>query len=696
MPAAYEKRRQTRPKRALSVDVYTLALERAANTLASFDHVAVGFSGGKDSTAVLNVTREVAHSDPRFARHLPLRFIFWDEEAIPVETEQYVRRMFSCDDIAGEWYCLPVKHRNACSRKSPWWWPWAPEAEAKWCRPLPPEAITGLPGFPVWPPEARLSIPDANGLFMPPRLGNCALLMGIRAQESLTRLRAVTRRPVENYLIKLDGGTCQGNIWKSYPVYDWTTEDVWTAPAKFGWDYNCNVHESPIWMADFSFKPIGEVRPGDEIIGWEPAAGRRAAQGTQRNQLARATVIATHKRHSKVVKVTMESGRTIRCTPDHLWMHYRCGHSRPDGAGGSTTAFAPPGVGHNLCHIVDVPDPTVPDPRAAAWLGGIYDGEGCGDRIYQSPHHNPEVYAAIEEALNKLDIPYAQLNGRSAAQHGFRVANGRAGLVKFLNMVQPVKRVGGQTDQVILGGRFRTPDKIVAIEDAGEADVYALTTTTGNYVCWGYASKNSAYDRMEMAGVPASLQRCSPAFGEEPLQKLHTYASCFPDVWGPMTERVPGVGAAARYALTELYCYRDRPQKPAGMPWPEFVMHYARQFRPQDTRFIADRLREEIRLHYRKVTQPISETAPHPATGVSWDFLLMLAMRGDFKSRKQAGARVQNDDQGQPLPRFWHRYARELAGIIDAGRFADLAYPGPQPADPWALVPAYALEEAPA
>jgi predicted phosphoadenosine phosphosulfate sulfurtransferase len=444
MPEAYERRRQTRPKVALGTDVYTLALERAANTFASFDHVAVAFSGGKDSTAVVNIAREVVHSDPRFARHLPLRVIFWDEEAIPSETEQYVRRMFSSDDIAGEWYCLPVKHRNACSRKSPWWWPWAPEAEAKWCRPMPPEAITELPGFSVWPPEARLSIPDANGLFMPPRLGNCALMMGIRAQESLTRLRAVSRRPVENYLIKLDGGTCQGNIWKSYPVYDWTTEDVWTAPALKGWDYN------------------------------------------------------------------------------------------------------------------------------------------------------------------------------------------------------------------------------------------------------------AAYDRMEMAGVPASLQRCSPAFGEEPLQKLHTYASCFPDVWGPMTERVPGVGAAARYALTELYCYRDRPEKPAGMPWPEFVMHYASQFRPQDTRFIADRLREEIRLHYRKVTQPISETAPHPATGVSWDFLLMLAMRGDFKSRKQAGARVQNDDQGQPLPRFWHRYARELAGIIEAGRFADLAYPGPQPADPWALVPAYAREEMPA
>jgi predicted phosphoadenosine phosphosulfate sulfurtransferase len=429
------------PQLGLDQDVYTLALERTANTFSTFDHVAVMFSGGKDSTVVLNLALEVAHSDPRFARHLPLRTIFFDEEAIPAETEEYVRRTFARDDIAGEWYCIPLKHRNACSRTSPWWWPWAPEAEDLWCRPLPPEAITQVAGFPVFPPEDRLSNPDANGLFFPPALGNCAILMGIRAQESLTRRRAVTRKRGENYLNKFDEGTSRGNIWKSYPVYDWTHQDVWTAPAVRHWDYN------------------------------------------------------------------------------------------------------------------------------------------------------------------------------------------------------------------------------------------------------------AAYDRMEMAGVAVGTQRCSPAFGEEPLQKLHTYAACFPEVWNKMTGRVPGVGAAARYALTELYCYRDRPGKPDGMPWPDFILHYAAKFRPKDTRFIATRIRNEIKVHYQRTRDPIADTAPHPMTGISWDFLLMLAMRGDFKGRKQPGGRIQNDSLHRPEPRYWRRYAAELAQIISGGRFAELAYPGAQPADPWALVPGYARDD---
>src|SRR5690606_2528221 len=28
------------------------------------------------------------------------------------------------------------------------------------------------------------------------------------------------------------------SVWNAYPIYDWKTEDVWTANGRFGWDYN--------------------------------------------------------------------------------------------------------------------------------------------------------------------------------------------------------------------------------------------------------------------------------------------------------------------------------------------------------------------------------------------------------------------------------------------------------------------------
>src|SRR4029077_1934875 len=108
---------------------------------------------------------------------LPLRVYFFDEEAIPLQTEAYARRVSQRPDVAFEWYCLPVRHRNACSRQSPWWSPWDPACPELWVRPMPPEGITQLAGFRTdGEPRDRLSIPDTNGLLcLPERYGTVGL-----------------------------------------------------------------------------------------------------------------------------------------------------------------------------------------------------------------------------------------------------------------------------------------------------------------------------------------------------------------------------------------------------------------------------------------------------------------------------------------------------------------------------------------
>jgi predicted phosphoadenosine phosphosulfate sulfurtransferase len=431
------------PRRPYGTDVWTAGLERTAELMSAFDKVIVAFSGGKDSTAALQVALEVAHSDPKFERHLPLRAVFWDEEAIPYETEQYVRRVTQRGDVALEWMCVPVQHRNACSRKHPYWWPWAPEAEDLWCRPLPPEAIQTIPGFKLWPQEARYTIPVANGLLCNPEDGNTAMILGIRAAESLVRNAAVSSKTVDNWIVPYTGETTRGGVWKAYPVYDWSDQDVWTAPAKFGWDYN------------------------------------------------------------------------------------------------------------------------------------------------------------------------------------------------------------------------------------------------------------RAYDLQELAGRSARQQRCSPAFGEEPLQQLHVWATAFPDVWDKMVDRVPGVGAAYRYALTELWGNGSRPEKPDWCTWPQFVEYYLHKFDPPVTRRVAARLAGFIKMHYRKTAHPILPHGRHPETGLDWDFILRVAMRGDFKERNQPNQRSSLDGQGRRPVGDWKRYAAELQRCLDAGVTPeDIGWPLPRlPQDPWALLPDYAREE---
>ena len=80
-PAPFTEIKGRRLKKSpVDENVWELAVQRARQLYEQFDHVAVSFSGGKDSTATLHAMLAAAHEKPE--ERLPLRVIFWDEECI--------------------------------------------------------------------------------------------------------------------------------------------------------------------------------------------------------------------------------------------------------------------------------------------------------------------------------------------------------------------------------------------------------------------------------------------------------------------------------------------------------------------------------------------------------------------------------------------------------------------------------------
>lgn len=215
-----------RKKQYRSQDVWEAARDRVRYLYKRFDKIVLSFSGGKDSTSVLHVALSVAAELGK----LPLKVYFVDEEAIDPETIAYVGRVRSRPDVSLDWFCLPIKHRNACSIREPFWTCWSPADRDRWVRPMPEWAITTHPAF-----EIGMDYQEWMKQAFRPEEGTVCVLTGIRTQESMRRYQVIARKANDCFVTT---SADNRNTYRAHPIYDWSTEDVWTLIHKFGFDYN--------------------------------------------------------------------------------------------------------------------------------------------------------------------------------------------------------------------------------------------------------------------------------------------------------------------------------------------------------------------------------------------------------------------------------------------------------------------------
>lgn len=246
--------------------------------------------------------------------------------------------------------------------------------------------------------------------------------------------------------------------------------------------FSCNPAEAPILMEDWTTKNICDVKEGEFVIGWE------LGEGNTKRKILKSKVLKVQSRNAHVVKVYLESGKIIRCTHDHQWFTNRNDISH--------APYLPAKVGRPLFQVYDHYLPEVPDAllRDAAWLGGIFDGEGHCSKgsIYlaQCKDHNPEVHKRIGEVLNRLGF-----DNKTCGRGHYWINGGRAEKLRFIKWCKPVKAF-----KIISSLYYHNSwliekeDKVIDIKYDKEDKVYALQTETGNYVAWGFASKNCLYN----------------------------------------------------------------------------------------------------------------------------------------------------------------------------------------------------------
>jgi predicted phosphoadenosine phosphosulfate sulfurtransferase len=206
-----------------------------------FENVLVAFSCGKDSGVMLSLTYKYAKENNLLHK---LSFYYEDYEAGYRHTDEYADRVFSeLNDVkARYWLCLPISAACSVSMYEPRWIPWDKDKKDIWVRDMPNydyvinedncpyEFIKGTKGF-----DARIQFSTWYG----DTFGKTAVLIGIRAEESLTRRGIFTSQHRKHMHKGLNySKIVDKNTINFYPIYDWQTEDIWRCNSKFEFDYN--------------------------------------------------------------------------------------------------------------------------------------------------------------------------------------------------------------------------------------------------------------------------------------------------------------------------------------------------------------------------------------------------------------------------------------------------------------------------
>lgn len=224
------------------MNVYNATQIRLKTIFDEFDNVYVSFSGGKDSGILLNLAIDYIREN-NLNRRIGVFHI--DYEAQYQMTTDYVDLELEKNKDIIDVYriCLPIAASCATTMDKGYWIPWDKEAKSLWVRDLPDNAINEsnhefewfIKGMRDYDLQERF----AAWYHKKNNATKTCCLVGIRTQESLDRWRAIHSEKNKNkynglkWTLKM-----ANNVYNAYPVYDWTTDDVWTANSKFSWEYN--------------------------------------------------------------------------------------------------------------------------------------------------------------------------------------------------------------------------------------------------------------------------------------------------------------------------------------------------------------------------------------------------------------------------------------------------------------------------
>ncbi len=230
-------------KKYLEKNVLDAAKERLGIIFQNFDNIYFSFSGGKDSSVMIQLANQVAR-----AMNRKFDVLYIDLEAQYRHTIEHIEELKQLSQIRDFYHiALPIALRNAVSVLQPKWICWEEESKHLWVRDMPKDSIN-IKNCPFsWfkkGEEFEEFIVQFANWYQEKYQDKVACGIGIRTDESINRFRTIAfqekKITFKNYhwTTKLKPNEKHIEVYNFYPIYDWKTEDIWGAVSKFDLKFN--------------------------------------------------------------------------------------------------------------------------------------------------------------------------------------------------------------------------------------------------------------------------------------------------------------------------------------------------------------------------------------------------------------------------------------------------------------------------
>lgn len=252
----------------------------------------------------------------------------------------------------------------------------------------------------------------------------------------------------------------------------------------------CLEPKTKVLTEDLRWVPIGSLLVGDKLIGFDEYAPGGKGKGRTWQP---ATVTETSVMRAPRYKITMESGKELISTSEHMWLARR---SQFDYEWFKTSKLKP----GDKIKSLGVEPWEVDDSREAGYLQGFFDGEGClsgraniAQSLGFSQNRGP-VLDYVNELLVKRDFDIKDQNPDDKCSKA-RIMGGMPEMMRFLGQIRPL-RLLPKFHEMFYGTRIYgtanpAVDIVTSVEYLDEGEVVVLGTSTNTLVAEGLLSHNS-------------------------------------------------------------------------------------------------------------------------------------------------------------------------------------------------------------